>query len=136
DLQRPLKNISSESLAYSPGLIAAFEAGGLLQSVKSTDQRVGEMHRLLRGRNFRETPEKIIRSLLLEAIGINETDLEDEKHLARIQMTPLLAKQTAVYYQRPSERSLKVSEWKKRYAKACKAFYCFTECALLRAWEY
>ncbi len=51
-------------------------------------------------------------------------------------MTPLLAKQVAVYYQPPSERSQKISNWKRRFSKACLAFQSIAECALLRCWEY
>lgn len=118
DLQRPL--IGGE---LSPGLRAALEAG---------EVAIGHW-------NLPEEPqsvEKYLRAILLKSVGITEEDLEDEEHLARIQMTPLLAKQTAVYYQRPSARAQKVAEWKKRFAKACLAFQAFTECSLLRTWEY
>lgn len=80
--------------------------------------------------------EKYFRRVLLENVGLTEEDLQDEEHLSRIQMTPLLARQTAVYYQRPSERAQKVSEWKKKLAKACLTFRTLTECSLLRSWEY
>ncbi len=56
--------------------------------------------------------EKIIRELLLKAADLTEEDLRDEEHLTSIQMTPLLAKQGIGYYQRPTERSQKISEWK------------------------
>lgn len=82
------------------------------------------------------TVEKYLRAILLEDASLTEEDLRDEEHLARIQMTPLLARQGAVYFQRPSERGQKVAEWKKRFEKACMAFKSMTECALLRSWEY
>ncbi len=83
-----------------------------------------------------QTVENQIKNILLEDAELTEEDLRDEEHLARIQMTPLLAKQGAVYYQRPSKRAQKVAEWKKRFDKARMTFKTITECALLRCWEY
>lgn len=117
DLHRLLPSV----FPMAPGLRAALEAGGVTVTPE------------LKGR---PTVEKWLRSVLLESLGLTEEDVEDEERLAEIQMAPLLAKQTAVYYQRPTERAVKVAEWKKRFAKACSAFQAFTECALLRSWEY
>lgn len=117
DLHRPLPPV----FPITPGLRAALEAGG----AAFTQELKGH-----------PTVEKWLRSVLLESSGLTEQDVEDEEHLAQIQMAPLLAKQTAVYYQRPTERAAKVAEWKKRLDKACSAFQAFTECALLRSWEY
>lgn len=83
-----------------------------------------------------QSVEKILRAILLKQLRLTEEDLRDEEYLASIQMTPLLAKQGISYYQRPSERSQKISDWKKGFEKACIAFKTMTECALLRSWEY
>lgn len=82
------------------------------------------------------TAKEWIRRSLLSALDLTEEDLRSEEHLAKIQMTPLLARQSAVYYQKPSERAQKVAEWKKKLAEACLTFRTLTECPLLRAWEY
>ncbi len=137
DLQKTLSGFSSlESLAASPGLIQAFEAGGILDSGLSLAGKIGGLLQLFHDREVPSTPEKLIRTVLLERCGLTEEDLEDEAYLSRIQMTPLLARQSAVYYQKPSERAQKVSDWKKRFGQACTAFQAFTECSLLRTWEY
>lgn len=114
-------------LENSPGLKIALESVGV-SLTSSLQQKIRE-----RGA---QTIEKLLRILLLEQLGITEEDVVDEEHLSRIQMTPLLAKQTAVYYQRPSERAQKVTEWKKKLAMASEAFIALTDCALLRSWEY
>ena len=114
-------------LASSPGVWAALQA----VEIKITGQTQEKIREL-----GLQTAEKLLRILLLENAGLTEEDLEAEEHLSRIQMTPLLAKQTAVYYQRPSERAQKVSEWKKKFVRACTTFKAVTECALLRSWEY
>ncbi len=111
----------------SPGLAMALESAGLAISNEIL-KKIGELGPL--------TVEKLISVLLMEHAGLTEEDIEDEEHLSRIQMTLLLAKQTAVYYQRPSERAVKVADWKKKVAKACTTFRTVTECALLRSWEY
>ncbi|MBX7067046.1 MAG: hypothetical protein K1X28_07435 [Parachlamydiales bacterium] len=83
-----------------------------------------------------QTVAVFLKKILLMDAGLTEEDLQDEEYLSRIQMTQLLARQGAVYYQRPSARGQKVSEWKKKYEKACITFKTITECALLRVWEY
>lgn len=106
---------------HSFGLKRALEAVGVNEVVKEEGM---------------QTPEKVIRLSLLQSIGLTEEDLRDEEHLSRIQMTPLIARQSAVFYQKPSERAQKVAEWKKKWAAACTAFQAIADCFLLRAWEY
>lgn len=108
------------------GLVVALEAVGK-KITKEDEKTIRDL--------APQTVENILRAILLEDGGLTEEELKDEENLARIQMTPLLAKQ-GVYYQRPSPRALKVSEWKKRVAKATTHFRAITECALLRSWEY
>lgn len=135
DLQRPLQSFA-DTLHLCPGLVMALESGGLIDPAKPLEKKIAELKRFLEGREDLQTAEKLIRSLLLESLGLTEQDLEDEEHLAKMQLSPLLARQSAVYYQKPSERAQKIAEWKKRTAKACHAFEAAAECALLRSWEY
>ncbi len=135
DLQKPLE-ISADILSFSPGFMSSLEAAGLLNPALSLDQKIGHIHSLLQGEEELQTIEKLLRSISLKAAELSEEDLENEEHLSRIQMSPLLAKHSAVYYQKPSERAQKVTEWKKRFAKACATFQSFADCPLLRAWEY
>ncbi len=137
DLQKPLSGIASlENLAVSPGLIRAFEAGGVIESDLPFTEKIRKMLALFHDREMPSTPEKLIHTVLLEQCALTEEDLEDEAYLSHIQMTPLLARQSAVYYQKPSERAQKVADWKKRFGQACTAFQTFTDCSLLRTWEY
>lgn len=135
DLQRPLGPFA-DTLHLCPGLIMALESGGLIDPEKPLEKKTAELKRFLEGREDLQNAEKLIRTLLLESLNLTEQDLEDEEHLAKMQMSPLLARQSAVYYQKPSERAQKIAEWKKRTAKACHAFEAAAECALLRSWEY
>jgi len=140
DLQKPLSVVSLDILAFSPGLIAACEAARILDALQSFPGKIEVLRRLLHGLEIPNDEEiraeKIIRILLLRVLGLEEKDLEEEAYLSRIQMTPLLARQSAVYYQKPSERAQKVSDFKKRFHQACRSFLAFTECSLLRVWEY
>ncbi len=122
DLQRV-----APSLETSPGLRVALEAGGLAMTA-AIERKIKEQNP--------QTAEKVLKVLLLENMGLTEEDLQEEEYLSRIQMAPLLARQTGIYYQKPSERGQKISEWKKKFANACTAFKAVTECALLRSWEY
>lgn len=105
----------------APGVRAALGAVG----VELKGQKIGL-----------ESVETVFRTILLDHVGLTEEDLADEEHLSRIQMSPLVARQTGIYYAPMSERGKKVAEWKKKFAKACLTFQTFTECSLLRAWEY
>lgn len=83
-----------------------------------------------------QSPEHVFKTLLMDEVGVSQDDIKDEEHLARIRMTPLMASQSAVYFQKPSHRQEKVNEWKKRFEKACTMFRTITDCSLLRSWEY
>jgi hypothetical protein len=76
--------------------------------------------------------EEGIRKALLKEMGLSEEEVKSEELLAKMQLVP----QTAAYYQRPTERAIRVAEWKKRVEKAEIAFLTLTECPLLRSWEY
>lgn len=82
-----------------------------------------------------QTPARFLRLYLLYHEGLTEEDLAEEEALAKIQMTPLLAKQMAIHYQKPTVRAQKVRDWNKKFKMACSAFRALTECALLRCWE-
>lgn len=114
-------------LETSPGIGTALEAGGVALTVP-LQKKIKEMGP--------QTPEKVLCTVLFETVGLTEEELADEEHLSRIQMTHLLAKQGAVFYQKPTIRAQKVADWKKRFTKASITFQTFAECTLLRAWEY
>lgn len=109
---------------------------GLLLALESVDVKLSEEKKKKIREAGPQTVEAILKMVLLDELKLSEEDLRDEEHLARIQMTPLLAKQGAVYFQRPSERAQKIADWRKRLEKASIAFKTITECALLRVWEY
>ncbi len=127
DLHKSLSSFPSlEILAYAPGLRIAME-GVSLPDLRAQLSTVDETVK---------TPEELIKSLLLKSFDLTEEMIGEEEHLEKIQMTPLMAKQGFVHYQKPSERGKKVGEFKKRLAKALVSFRALTESALLRAWEY
>ena len=122
DLQRVVPNLES-----SPGIIIALESVGIEVS-NQLREKMKAMGPL--------SVDQLFKTLLFQHLGLSEEDLRDEENLARIQMAPLLVRQSAVYYQRPSERAQKVADWKKKLEKASTTFLALTECALLRSWEY
>ncbi len=122
DLLRSLEPYSKEALSYAPGLKAAFAAAGL-KGVRIDS--FPDAH----------TPKELIEQALMKSIGLTSKQIEDEEGLKKIEMTALLAKQSAVYYQPPSERSKKVTEWKEKKTAAFTAYQALGDCALLRVWE-
>jgi hypothetical protein len=137
DLHKPIAIFSPDSLAVSPGLRAAAEAAGLFKSGQSRKEKISDLRKELMGIDTQpKNPEELIQHLIYKLLQIRAEDVAEEELLERLQMTPLLAKQGAVYYKRPSERGKKVAEMKIKYSDACSAFRAMTEMALLRSWEY
>lgn len=140
DLLKPLNSFGSiQQLAFSPGLWVALEAAGILKNPDPIEQKIQLLQSFLSSLDSLEKAqncEELLRQILQKALDVTEKEIEEEAHLEQMQMTVLLARQSAVYYQRPSIRAQKVADWKKRLAKAYTAFHSLTECALLRVWEY
>jgi len=114
DLQKPLDHLAA------PGLQMAASEANIPLTVSTTSQTV----------------EIFLREQTLTALHLSEQDLLDEKHLISLQMTPLLAKQNMIHYQKPTERGERIADFERRFALACNTFRAVTECALLRSWEY
>jgi len=119
DLLRPLTPYSAEDLMVAPGLRAAFAAAGMKVE-------------FVEGAN---TPKELIELTFMRALGLDLKQIKEEEALKRFELNPLLAKQSAVYYQKPSPRAKKVAEWKEKTAIAFTAYQSLGDCALLRAWE-
>jgi hypothetical protein len=128
--------VSPEQISFSPGLIAGLSAARLIPLDEPLVQKAKKLQEALEELGAIKTPEQILRDLSLKACGITEDDVADEEYLSRIQMGPMIAREGAVFYQRPSPRGEKVADWKKRFKAAQVSFQALTECALLRVWEY
>ncbi len=135
DLLRPIGSLSPEILALSPGLLAAFGVAGVFENSVSLPEQRWKMRAWIEKEEEAKTVKELIESILLRVLGLELGDLKEEEGLKRLEMSPLLAKQSAVYYQKPSERAKKVSEWKEKTAAAFGAYQSLGDCALLRAWE-
>jgi len=120
DLSRPLGE--SENISLSPGLLAALDTANL-----------GKLHGWIE--KEAKTVKELIELILLRAVGLKREDVKEEEGLKRIELSPLLARNTAIYYQKPSERAKKVAEWKEKVELALAAYYSLGDCSLLRAWE-
>jgi len=134
ELGRPVP--AKELLSFSPGLIAGLSAAQMLPVDESMMSKAARLHSALQDLESVQTPEQVLRELTLKAVGLTDEEVADEEYLARIQMSPMLAKEGGVFYQRPSARGQKVIDWKKRFKAARLAFQSLTECSLLRVWEY
>jgi hypothetical protein len=120
DLLRPLAPYSTQDLAQAPGIQVALASAGLKGFVLEEEMT---------------TPKELIEGAIRTSLGLSVDDIREEEGLQRIEMSPLLAKQSGVYYQRPSERAKKVADWKNKTAVALASYQSLGDCALLRAWE-
>ena len=127
---------SADQLAFSPGIIAGLSAARMLPLEAPMMDKAQALQLALQSLETVKTPEQVLRDLTLKGAGLTEEDVSDEEYLARIQMGPMIAREGAVFYQRPSARAQKVADWKKRFKAARTAFQALTECSLLRVWEY
>jgi hypothetical protein len=134
DLTRQISH--PERLCYAPSLILALEAAQVLPSGVSFPQKIEILRKKIGELPAVQSPEQVIKQLIIDEVGLSHEEIEDEEYLAKIQMAPLLASGGALYYQKPSERAQKVAEMKKRLKMASGVFLSFADCALLRAWEY
>jgi len=128
DITRPLTGFSPFALSLSPGLQAALAAAGFSLSPSELESYIAQTEDA-------RTPKELIAAILLRLFELTPTDLAEEKSLQRLEMNPLLAKHSAVYYQKPSARASKVSQWTKAQDLATAAYQALGDCALLRAWE-
>lgn len=137
DLLKPLTSMGLlEQFAYCPGMWVALEAAGLFPAATALSDKIETARKRIQRIESAAHAQELLQKILFDELQISEKDVQEEELLGRMQMTALLAKQSAVYYQRPSARAQKVADWKKRCAKAYQAFQALTECALLRCWEY
>lgn len=128
DVTRPLAPFTPAQLSMAPGLRAAFAEAGF-----PLTQTVLEAH--IKQEPSATTPKELIEAILLHLLHLQKNDVAEEEGLRQIDMNQLFAKQSAIYYQKPSERSIKVSQWKKAVEKGISAYQALSDCALLRAWE-
>ncbi len=129
DLLRPL--YSFDLLPYSPGLQAAFAVSGVL----SGGNREEQLRQWLGKIEGARTAKELIEGVLLRFVGLDSKDLEEEEMAERLQMKDLLARQSAIHYQRESPRTKKVADWKEKVTLAFSAFQALADCSMLRAWE-
>ena len=111
DVTRPIAGFSSEQLSYAPGLRAAFAAAGFAISPQNLQPLIAQQEAA-------KTAKDLIEDILLLQFGLEIEDIKEEEGLKKLELNPLLAKQSAVYYQKPSERATKVSQWKKAIEKS------------------
>lgn len=128
DLTRPLKGFSPQLLSLAPGLRAALGAAGFSLSQL-------ELQELIAQEQEAKTPKELIERILLRLLELPKEDVVEEETLKTLNLHPLLARDSAIFFQKPSARASKVAQWKQAFEKATTAYQSLGDCALLRAWE-
>lgn len=150
DLRRPLlmsghEDINPAPLWHSPGIQAALEAIGLVESTSSFDERVqvtktyvmaalgelGRLHRL-----FYCTCERVIRQVILHELKLTEEDIKDfESRPQGFVHSGLLMTPTKETNSKGSVTQ-RCKNFKELFKRAKWAFIAFADNPLLKAWEF
>lgn len=148
DLKKPLlMHVSSKGVApeiwYSPGLLAAFEAVGVLKStdaIKYNVQLIEEWIKPLIQKNLFEsfcilTAEEIIRTVLLQNLGVTDKEVKEYEN------RPQGMVHTQLFIQIPSSKKgggigEKCSNFLNLFETAKNVFKSLADNALLKAWEF
>lgn len=147
DLKKPLViRLSSKGMNpeiwYSPGLLAAFEATGFLKSTDSIKEKVqqieGWIKPLIQKNAFQPfcilTAEEVIRTVLLQNLGITEKQVKEYEHRPQGMMhTQLLVHPSSKKGGGIGERC---SNFLSLFEIAKNVFKSLADNALLKAWEF
>lgn len=148
DLKKPLfikgavDDLKPE-LWYSPGLIAAFEAVGLLKSEDNSKKKVIQLKEWLMPLLLRYvkvypivTAEKIIRDLLLNALQLTEEQIKEYENRPRSPLQSPMMVQTAFASKKNGSIGERAASFLQQFEIAKNAFKALADNALLKAWEY
>jgi len=128
-------------LALSPGLIAAFQAAGLIDE-EDEKKQIEECEKWLRTSSFLKeeedsflviNPEQLIHSVLLHFFGVTKKDVEEYRNHPREGVVGDFILQVP---QAREGKSLAVLRFLKSYSFACNAFKAITDNPLLKVWEF
>jgi len=132
------------TIALSPGLLAAFEAAGLVKADLSLRERIEQVQSLLynlestweRGQYVVTTPEEIIRRVLLNQLNLTEKDLYEFQHRPPAMMITSLV--MPVYHQAVAGagKGQLCAQYLINFENATNAFKGLADNALLKAWEF
>jgi hypothetical protein len=148
DLKKPLfiqrqQNAFKPEIWYSPGLIAAFEAADLINLKETAKNKISQLKSWILSIfhqqhshhfYFITTAEELIRTVLLQQLGLTEQNIKDYENRAR----PMV--QSHLLMQMPSRNSRglgdKSAYFLQRFEMAKNAFKALTDNALLKSWEF
>lgn len=148
DLKKPLVlQISSKGMMpeiwYSPGLMAAFEASGLLKSERPVKDKVRQIEEWIKGMIQERgaasqcilTAEEIIRTVLLHSLTITHQQVKEyeSRHPGMIQKDLFVPIAIA---RNPARNDQKCAHFLSIFQAAKNAFKAMSDNALLKAWEF
>lgn len=143
DLRKPVPLLATNhaDLSESPGLLAALEAGGLIDSTqKKRQEKSAELILpILKNSAFKEgfiTAEEILRKVFLEHFKITEKDLKDFQERPKAMVHTSLLMTAPSGGQGMGGKGEACSQFLATFAKAKNAFKALQENALLKSWEF
>ena len=150
DLKRPFilsKNLKAQQVKvwYSPGLVIAMEAVGVLPKKAQPIKKVARLHRLLGeavllierpGAEVVSCPEELIRVLLLHHHNIKQKDVDHYLTKPKGMLGVGLIAQVPKSSKLASAKKDPCVAFLKDFEAAKRAFKMEADCALLKAWEF
>jgi hypothetical protein len=149
DLKKPLLIRTSNKgsvpeIWYSPGLIAAFEAVGVLKAEDKLKQKVHQLEGWIKSliQQSRSpyfcllTAEEIIRTVLLHSLGITEKQLKEYENRPRGMIQTQLLIQAPQAMKNSGGIGERCANFNQLFEIAKNAFKSLADNALLKAWEF
>jgi hypothetical protein len=150
DLKKPFYLPSGDSLEQceiwqAPGLLAAFEASGLLNPNSSLEEKIEKTKHLIfkRLKELGEnqpyiitTAEEIIRNVLLNHFSLTEQDLRDYENRPKSMIQSNLLMQVSRVPLGGGGKGEACSNFLVQFQNGCNALKALADNALLKAWEF
>ncbi len=150
DLKKPFmlglgEAFEKSDLWLSPGLGAAFQTAGILDSESDRDTSVQQTKAVLTDMVAALPPkqqyivisaEEIIRKVLLKSMGLTEKDLQDYENRPRHMIHSGLMMQVTPGSKATKGKGELCATFYNLFSMACNAFKALADNALLKAWEF
>lgn len=149
DLKKPLlMRLSSQGITpeiwYSPGLLAAFEATGFLKSTDPVKEKVQQIEGWIKPLIYKNsyqsfcilTAEEILRTVLLQNLGITEKQVKEYENRPRGMLHTQLLVHNTPSSNKGGGIGDRCSNFLYLFEKAKNVFKSLADNALLKAWEF
>lgn len=130
---------SFKDLSQSPGLLHALTEIGLIEKEGDIIEKIEKIKKLispyLEKKNVLSIYD-LVDKILTDHFSLKEQDFQAEKWAEKTEKFTSMSYHPQLYKFQKSERSEHIKEWKKAKELFFSSFRSFTDCPLLKSWEY